>query len=185
MPLRPSGTKRIRSMSRSSRALVSETAPKAIQVVPLSVENSQCPLPWTVPVTAIPVSVPSRLVRNRPDVRAAESNLHAASAQIGVAMAAAGARTGRAVAVGAGRFRVTGSMTPAVLRGLVSQFATEVPDVAVSLGVPTGTPPEAVALYVGVSDPSATELTSGVRGAQSWPHATASVKQEGSLSRGI
>lgn len=73
---------------------------------------------------------------------------------------------------------MTGSMTPAVLRGMVDRFGTEVPDVAVSLGVPTGTPPEAVALYVGVSDPSATDLTSGVRGAQSWPHATASVKQE-------
>ena len=37
---------------------------------------------------ALPVSLPSDLVRQRPDVRAAEANLHAASAQVGVAIAA-------------------------------------------------------------------------------------------------
>lgn len=36
---------------------------------------------------AIPVSCPSLLVRQRPDIRAAEASLHAASAQIGVATA--------------------------------------------------------------------------------------------------
>lgn len=36
----------------------------------------------------LPISVPSRLVEQRPDIRAAEAHLHAASAQIGVAMAA-------------------------------------------------------------------------------------------------
>jgi NodT family efflux transporter outer membrane factor (OMF) lipoprotein len=36
----------------------------------------------------LPVSLPSDLVRHRPDVRAAEANLNAASAQVGVAMAA-------------------------------------------------------------------------------------------------
>ena len=36
----------------------------------------------------LPVSLPSDLVRHRPDVRAAEANLHAASANVGVAMAA-------------------------------------------------------------------------------------------------
>jgi NodT family efflux transporter outer membrane factor (OMF) lipoprotein len=35
----------------------------------------------------LPVSVPSQLVQQRPDLRAAEENLHAASAQIGVAVA--------------------------------------------------------------------------------------------------
>ncbi len=37
---------------------------------------------------ALPVSLPAKLVVQRPDVRAAEANLHAASAQIGVAIAA-------------------------------------------------------------------------------------------------
>ena len=36
---------------------------------------------------ALPVSLPSALVANRPDIRAAEAQLHAASAQIGVAVA--------------------------------------------------------------------------------------------------
>ncbi|MDD5295377.1 MAG: efflux transporter outer membrane subunit [Rhodocyclaceae bacterium] len=35
----------------------------------------------------LPLSLPSRLVEQRPDVRAAEAQLHAASAQVGVAMA--------------------------------------------------------------------------------------------------
>ncbi len=35
----------------------------------------------------LPVSLPSRLVQQRPDVRAAESQLHAASAEVGVAIA--------------------------------------------------------------------------------------------------
>jgi NodT family efflux transporter outer membrane factor (OMF) lipoprotein len=38
--------------------------------------------------TALPVSLPSQLVEQRPDVRAAEAQLHQASAQIGVAIAA-------------------------------------------------------------------------------------------------
>jgi len=40
----------------------------------------------TLPMT-LPVSLPSRLVEQRPDVRVAEANLHAASAQVGVAVA--------------------------------------------------------------------------------------------------
>jgi NodT family efflux transporter outer membrane factor (OMF) lipoprotein len=40
----------------------------------------------TLPVN-LPVSLPSRLVEQRPDVRQAEANLHAASAQVGVALA--------------------------------------------------------------------------------------------------
>jgi NodT family efflux transporter outer membrane factor (OMF) lipoprotein len=35
----------------------------------------------------LPLSIPSRLVEQRPDVRAAEANLHSASAQVGVAIA--------------------------------------------------------------------------------------------------
>lgn len=37
--------------------------------------------------TDLPVSLPSKLVRQRPDVRQAEANLHAATAQVGVAIA--------------------------------------------------------------------------------------------------
>jgi NodT family efflux transporter outer membrane factor (OMF) lipoprotein len=37
--------------------------------------------------TSLPVSLPSRLVEQRPDIRAAEAQLHQASAQIGVAVA--------------------------------------------------------------------------------------------------
>jgi NodT family efflux transporter outer membrane factor (OMF) lipoprotein len=37
--------------------------------------------------TDLPVSLPSRLVAQRPDIRAAAANLHAASAQVGVAIA--------------------------------------------------------------------------------------------------
>jgi NodT family efflux transporter outer membrane factor (OMF) lipoprotein len=38
--------------------------------------------------TNLPISLPSKLVDKRPDVRAAEANMHAASAQVGVAIAA-------------------------------------------------------------------------------------------------
>jgi NodT family efflux transporter outer membrane factor (OMF) lipoprotein len=38
--------------------------------------------------TNLPVSLPSKLVNQRPDVRAAEANMHTASAQVGVAIAA-------------------------------------------------------------------------------------------------
>src|SRR6202050_347475 len=36
----------------------------------------------------LPVSLPSRIIEQRPDVRAAEAQLHAANAQVGVAIAA-------------------------------------------------------------------------------------------------
>jgi NodT family efflux transporter outer membrane factor (OMF) lipoprotein len=38
--------------------------------------------------TNLPISLPGKLVDHRPDVRAAEANMHAASAQVGVAIAA-------------------------------------------------------------------------------------------------
>src|SRR6202011_1339476 len=46
-------------------------------------ELNQLHLPDT-----LPVSVPSQLIEHRPDVRQAEENLHAASAAVGVAIAA-------------------------------------------------------------------------------------------------
>jgi len=54
------------------------------------------PAEWTAPdfdlaklaaPAEIPVSLPSQLVRNRPDILAAEADLHAATAAIGVAVA--------------------------------------------------------------------------------------------------
>ena len=54
----PSGTKRTRSLSRSSRALESETVPTAVQPVPPSVEYSQVPLLLTRVVMAMPSSAP-------------------------------------------------------------------------------------------------------------------------------
>jgi NodT family efflux transporter outer membrane factor (OMF) lipoprotein len=55
--------------------LPSETADDTIQLADLQ-------LP-----TALPVSLPAELMKQRPDIRAAEANLHAASALIGVAVA--------------------------------------------------------------------------------------------------
>lgn len=52
------------------------------QEVPERFEFSQMQLPQE-----LPLSLPSRLVEQRPDVRQAEENLHAASAQVGVAVA--------------------------------------------------------------------------------------------------
>jgi NodT family efflux transporter outer membrane factor (OMF) lipoprotein len=52
------------------------------QEIPESFEFSQMQLP-----RELPLSLPSQLVEQRPDVRQAEENLHAASAQIGVAVA--------------------------------------------------------------------------------------------------
>jgi NodT family efflux transporter outer membrane factor (OMF) lipoprotein len=48
-------------------------------------EQTFMPEDLTLP-TDLPVSVPSRLVAQRPDVRQAEENLHAASAEVGVAL---------------------------------------------------------------------------------------------------
>jgi NodT family efflux transporter outer membrane factor (OMF) lipoprotein len=47
--------------------------------------NTPAPIPATPPL--IPVGLPSDLLRRRPDIREAESTLHAATAQIGVATA--------------------------------------------------------------------------------------------------
>ena len=61
-------------------AVLTGRAPSEWQVQPFDIEQ------FTLP-RDIPLSVPARLVRQRPDVLAAEAQLHAASASIGVAVA--------------------------------------------------------------------------------------------------
>jgi NodT family efflux transporter outer membrane factor (OMF) lipoprotein len=61
-------------------AILSGRAPSEWQVRPFDIEQF-------TPPRDIPVSLPARLVRQRPDILAAETQLHAASAAIGVAVA--------------------------------------------------------------------------------------------------
>jgi NodT family efflux transporter outer membrane factor (OMF) lipoprotein len=63
-----------------SLAVLAARAPSEWQVQPFDIEQ------FTLP-RDIPLSLPARLVRQRPDVLAAEMQLHAASAAIGVAVA--------------------------------------------------------------------------------------------------
>jgi NodT family efflux transporter outer membrane factor (OMF) lipoprotein len=62
-------------------ALLQGTTPSAAALPDLDLDHLVLPL-------ALPLSVPSDLVRQRPDILAAEAQLHAASANIGVATAA-------------------------------------------------------------------------------------------------
>jgi NodT family efflux transporter outer membrane factor (OMF) lipoprotein len=61
-------------------AVLSGRAPSEWQVQTFDIEQLTLP-------REVPLSLPARLVRQRPDVLAAEAQLHAASAQIGVALA--------------------------------------------------------------------------------------------------
>jgi NodT family efflux transporter outer membrane factor (OMF) lipoprotein len=65
---------------RNQLAALAGYFPSENEVAAFDLEMLQIPL-------ELPVSLPSKLVEQRPDIRAAESQLHAASAQIGVATA--------------------------------------------------------------------------------------------------
>jgi NodT family efflux transporter outer membrane factor (OMF) lipoprotein len=80
--------------------------------------------------TNLPISLPSRLVDQRPDVRAAEANMHAASAQVGVSIAArlpnillsanggsAGYNFAQAFTPGTGFYTIAASVTAPIFDG--------------------------------------------------------------------
>ena len=68
------------AQARDQLAIYIGRAPSEAQLPRFDLENLQLPV-------ELPVAVPSTLVRQRPDILAAESLLHAASAQVGVATA--------------------------------------------------------------------------------------------------
>ncbi len=67
--------------TRDQLAVLIGKAPSAAELPVIRLENLTLP-------TELPVSLPSSLVRQRPDIKASEAQLHQASAQIGVATAA-------------------------------------------------------------------------------------------------
>ena len=71
----------LRDTARNALARLAGAAPTDFQFPPLTLSD------FALPVD-LPVSLPSALVRQRPDILAAESALHQASAQIGIAEAA-------------------------------------------------------------------------------------------------
>jgi NodT family efflux transporter outer membrane factor (OMF) lipoprotein len=62
-------------------AALTGRTPAELSIAPLRLTDLALP-------DSLPVSLPSKLVDQRPDIRAAEANLHAASAAVGVAVAA-------------------------------------------------------------------------------------------------
>jgi NodT family efflux transporter outer membrane factor (OMF) lipoprotein len=70
-----------RDIYRNALAQLCGTAPEGFSLPQLALRDFQLP-------TSLPLSLPSALVRQRPDVLAAEESLHQASATIGVAEAA-------------------------------------------------------------------------------------------------
>jgi NodT family efflux transporter outer membrane factor (OMF) lipoprotein len=71
-----------RQLNMQENALIALSGGYPNQVLPATFDLSQLHLPQT-----LPVSLPSALVAQRPDILAAAANMHAASAQIGVAIA--------------------------------------------------------------------------------------------------
>jgi NodT family efflux transporter outer membrane factor (OMF) lipoprotein len=66
------------AQTRNTLAILTGRFPSEDQIPDIQLADLQLP-------TALPLSVPSRLVEQRPDIRAAEATMHIASAQIGVA----------------------------------------------------------------------------------------------------
>lgn len=73
----------------------------------------------------LPVSLPSTLVAQRPDVRAAEANLHSASALVGVAIAARLPNVALSANPGASATTLAGLFTPGTLFYTVAGSATQ------------------------------------------------------------
>ena len=75
----------------------------------------------------LPVSLPSTLVRNRPDIRAAEAFMHSASAQIGVAIAVRLPNLTITANPGSAAFSVAELFTPGTYFYTVAASATTQP----------------------------------------------------------
>jgi NodT family efflux transporter outer membrane factor (OMF) lipoprotein len=68
------------AQQRDQLAYLTGRTPAEVAEAPLDLKTLTLP-------AELPVSLPSKLVEQRPDIRAAEANLHAATAQVGVAIA--------------------------------------------------------------------------------------------------
>jgi NodT family efflux transporter outer membrane factor (OMF) lipoprotein len=72
---------------RKQLALTRDALTALLGRLPAEEPQQQFTLDSLVLPTELPVSLPSKLIEQRPDVRQAEANMHAASAQVGVAIA--------------------------------------------------------------------------------------------------
>lgn len=94
----PSATVSVRSQLAQDQAVIPPLRAQLMQARhALAQLVGQAPADWTAPdfelggfatPAAVPVSLPSTLVRRRPDILAAEANLHVATADVGIATAA-------------------------------------------------------------------------------------------------
>jgi NodT family efflux transporter outer membrane factor (OMF) lipoprotein len=94
----PSATVSVRSQLAQDQALIPPLRAQLMQARHMLAQLvGQAPADWTAPdfdlagfsaPAEAPVSLPSALVRRRPDILAAEANLHVATAQVGIATAA-------------------------------------------------------------------------------------------------